>query len=83
MSITELRALHRDLDTMLVSGANRDSIDYLWDEYSRLTLGGARHREVYESDRDARIAAALRDGDAYFDLNSYTGFLNSAAQTAD
>ena len=58
MSITELRALHRDLDTMLVSGANRDSIDYLWDEYSRLTLGGARHREVYESDRDA-----------YFDLS--------------
>lgn len=72
MSITELRALHRDLDTMLVSGANRDSIDYLRDEYSRLTLGGARHREVYESDRGA-----------YFDLNSYTGFLNSAAQTAD
>ena len=83
MSITELRTLHNDLDRMLASGPTRDSIDYLWDEYSRLSPGGAQHREVYESDRDARIAAALRDGDAYFDRASYNDFADAVRATQD
>lgn len=79
MSIAELRSLHRDLDSMLESGPNRNSIDYLWDEYARLTEGGAWYRELYESDRDARIAAALRGGEAYFDRSSYTDFIEYVA----
>ena len=76
---SELRRLDHDLSEILASKPSRKSIDELWDRYSSLTDGGARYRAKFEAVRDSIIDAAAKEGDAFFDRESYREFVASPA----